>query len=80
MLLSDSEIDKLIVDGIINKLRKKGVNSNNMNEWELHDTLHKSVNDKVPNVTGKDTKIKSLLGFLHVEKWCALDPGVYTEI
>ena len=32
MLLSDSEIDKLIVDGIINKLRKQGVNSNNMNE------------------------------------------------
>ena len=51
-----------------------------MEKQELHYTLRKTVNDKVPNVTNEEMNRKPLSGFLHAEKWCALKPDVSPKI
>lgn len=76
VLLGDSEIDRFIIDGLRNELRKIGANENNMNKKELCDTLQKDVKDKVPNVTAEEINIKVLSGFPHTEKWCTIKPDV----
>ena len=47
-----------------------------MNNQDHFDTLSKSVEDKVPNVTDEETIRKPLSGFLHTSKWRSLEPDV----
>ena len=65
LLSSDGEINQLITGGLRNELCKRGLNENKTNKKEIHDTIWKSVEDKVPNFTDEDMDIKSLTGFLH---------------
>ena len=49
---------KLIIDGIRNKLRKRGMNNNNTKNQELCAILLKYVKNKVLSVTSKHMNIK----------------------
>ena len=54
VLLTDSQIDELKVDGIRNEIWKQVLNAKKMKKQKLCGTLRKSVEDKVPNVTNEE--------------------------
>ena len=80
VLLRNSKIDQLRIDGLRNELLKRGVTANNMNEKELCDTPQNYVEDKVPNVTAEETNRKILSGFPHKSKWRTINPNVSQAI
>ena len=64
------------MDGIRNKLWKRGANTNNTNIQDLCDTLQKYVENTVPNVTSQEMNIKALSCFPQIQKLHSLKPDM----